>query len=191
MAILGRIVGWASSQVTNDTHNNSVYVGTINDLCMNDIIDYLVLAPVALLGLDEAWNLNWSNRRKLHGVGAYRRIGQPWTMTSYLEVFGIIMRKALCRKWPVCVSDAWWQWRALTYNNHPFIFCGVGERYVYKFVCDPEALFNMAYGSNSCSDGQSSPISNCRNSSLTTSMVGHNGTSISDRNIPTYYNNYQ
>ena len=21
-----------------------------------------------------------------------------------------------------------------------------GERYVYKFVCDPEALFNMAYG---------------------------------------------
>ncbi|XP_017773801.1 PREDICTED: ETS translocation variant 1-like, partial [Nicrophorus vespilloides] len=22
-----------------------------------------------------------------------------------------------------------------------------GERYVYKFVCDPEALFNMAYGS--------------------------------------------
>ncbi|XP_059610582.1 ets DNA-binding protein pokkuri [Phlebotomus argentipes] len=23
-----------------------------------------------------------------------------------------------------------------------------GERYVYKFVCDPEALFNMAYGSN-------------------------------------------
>ncbi|XP_050499898.1 protein c-ets-2-B-like isoform X2 [Diabrotica virgifera virgifera] len=24
-----------------------------------------------------------------------------------------------------------------------------GERYVYKFVCDPEALFSMAYGSNS------------------------------------------
>lgn len=24
-----------------------------------------------------------------------------------------------------------------------------GERYVYKFVCDPEALFNMAYGSSS------------------------------------------
>ncbi|XP_052864574.1 ETV5-related protein Ets96B-like [Anopheles cruzii] len=34
-----------------------------------------------------------------------------------------------------------------------------GERYVYKFVCDPEALFNMAYGtagsqgSQSCPDG--------------------------------------
>lgn len=25
----------------------------------------------------------------------------------------------------------------------------LGERYVYKFVCDPEALFNMAYGNNS------------------------------------------
>lgn len=22
----------------------------------------------------------------------------------------------------------------------------LGERYVYKFVCDPDALFNMAYG---------------------------------------------
>ncbi|XP_075223402.1 uncharacterized protein LOC142325476 [Lycorma delicatula] len=28
-----------------------------------------------------------------------------------------------------------------------------GERYVYKFVCDPEALFNMAYGSNSNGNG--------------------------------------
>lgn len=26
-----------------------------------------------------------------------------------------------------------------------------GERYVYKFVCDPEALFNMAYGSGASS----------------------------------------
>lgn len=25
----------------------------------------------------------------------------------------------------------------------------LGERYVYKFVCDPEALFNMAYGAHS------------------------------------------
>ena len=24
----------------------------------------------------------------------------------------------------------------------------LGERYVYKFVCDPEALFNMAYGNH-------------------------------------------
>ncbi|CAG9829840.1 unnamed protein product [Diabrotica balteata] len=27
--------------------------------------------------------------------------------------------------------------------------CEISERYVYKFVCDPEALFSMAYGSNS------------------------------------------
>lgn len=26
-----------------------------------------------------------------------------------------------------------------------------GERYVYKFVCDPEALFNMAYGTGASS----------------------------------------
>ncbi|XP_062553239.1 ETV5-related protein Ets96B-like isoform X2 [Armigeres subalbatus] len=28
-----------------------------------------------------------------------------------------------------------------------------GERYVYKFVCDPEALFNMAYGTTSSASG--------------------------------------
>ncbi|XP_050077258.1 ETV5-related protein Ets96B [Anopheles maculipalpis] len=30
-----------------------------------------------------------------------------------------------------------------------------GERYVYKFVCDPEALFNMAYGTSSAQTSQS------------------------------------
>lgn len=64
-----------------------------------------------------------------------------------------------------------------------------GERYVYKFVCDPEALFNMAYGSNSCSEGQSSPIPNCRNSSLSATLG--NAETLSDRNISNYYNNYQ
>ncbi|GAB0094875.1 ETV5-related protein Ets96B [Sergentomyia squamirostris] len=34
-----------------------------------------------------------------------------------------------------------------------------GERYVYKFVCDPEALFNMAYGSNA-GGGNVDPTSN-------------------------------
>lgn len=29
----------------------------------------------------------------------------------------------------------------------------LGERYVYKFVCDPEALFNMAYGSSGSGSG--------------------------------------
>lgn len=29
----------------------------------------------------------------------------------------------------------------------------IGERYVYKFVCDPEALFNMAYGGNGSTSG--------------------------------------
>uniref|UniRef100_A0A182RGF2 ETS domain-containing protein n=1 Tax=Anopheles funestus TaxID=62324 RepID=A0A182RGF2_ANOFN len=30
-----------------------------------------------------------------------------------------------------------------------------GERYVYKFVCDPEALFNMAYGTSGAQTNQS------------------------------------
>lgn len=58
-----------------------------------------------------------------------------------------------------------------------------GERYVYKFVCDPEALFNMAYGTNSSSSdigpNAATAVSpmitsiNCRNSAST---IGNNGT---------------
>lgn len=40
-----------------------------------------------------------------------------------------------------------------------------GERYVYKFVCDPEALFNMAYGNN-CGDAVNSIPTSCRSSSI-------------------------
>lgn len=29
-----------------------------------------------------------------------------------------------------------------------------GERYVYKFVCSPEALFNMAYNATSPTDNR-------------------------------------
>lgn len=32
-----------------------------------------------------------------------------------------------------------------------------GERYVYKFVCEPEALFSMAYGHSSATATSSSP----------------------------------
>ena len=39
------------------------------------------------------------------------------------------------------------------YHARPF----AGERYVYKFVCDPDALFNMAaYGSAGSEGGSSS-----------------------------------
>lgn len=67
-----------------------------------------------------------------------------------------------------------------------------GERYVYKFVCDPEALFNMAYGgsSNVCVDGQLSPPVSCR-----TSIVGSSRSAspslITDRSLTQYYSNYQ
>lgn len=41
-----------------------------------------------------------------------------------------------------------------------------GERYVYKFVCDPEALFSMAYGSGSSSNHPSEIQSSVRNQSV-------------------------
>lgn len=50
-----------------------------------------------------------------------------------------------------------------------------GERYVYKFVCDPEALFSMTYGNcgaiNSCSDNEPLNIPK----SIDTTTTGCNG----------------
>jgi ets translocation variant 5 len=40
-----------------------------------------------------------------------------------------------------------------------------GERYVYKFVCDPEALFNMAYGTSNSTvqrEGQTASPTHCQ-----------------------------
>lgn len=34
------------------------------------------------------------------------------------------------------------------YTNNLFLPKVAGERYVYKFVCDPEALFSMAFPDN-------------------------------------------
>lgn len=49
-----------------------------------------------------------------------------------------------------------------------------GERYVYKFVCDPEALFNMAYGA-----GGSNASSDNNQSSIARSTSSKNNTTIS------------
>ena len=50
-----------------------------------------------------------------------------------------------------------------------------GERYVYKFVCDPEALFSMAYGGNDRKDIISSdPIKS--SSSCYTDVISVNAT---------------
>ncbi|KAJ8962151.1 hypothetical protein NQ318_018108, partial [Aromia moschata] len=46
-----------------------------------------------------------------------------------------------------------------------------GERYVYKFVCDPEALFNMAYGSHS--DNSVKPQLGNRPENLSTKTESH------------------
>lgn len=58
-------------------------------------------------------------------------------------------RCRIINNWPVCAGG-------------PVI---PGERYVYKFVCDPEALFNMAYGNNGNDPVNSIPTS-CRSSSI-------------------------
>lgn len=49
----------------------------------------------------------------------------------------------------------------------------IGERYVYKFVCDPEALFNMAYGSN-CIEYRNSIPASCRSFSVKNFMAPPN-----------------
>lgn len=69
-----------------------------------------------------------------------------------------------------------------------------GERYVYKFVCDPEALFNMAYGGGNsntvCVDAQLSPASSCR-TSIVASRSPASPALITDRSLTQYYSNYQ
>lgn len=47
----------------------------------------------------------------------------------------------------------------------------IGERYVYKFVCDPEALFNMAYGNHL--DGALRNQSSSRPENLSTKTESH------------------
>lgn len=88
------------------------------------------------------------------------------------------------------------------------VFSGLtGERYVYKFVCDPEALFNMAYGNsglaadvNAGHAGSSPPPSHsCRSSSLSSSpssgciSITPSTTTalLTDRHLSQYYSNYQ
>lgn len=110
-------------------------------------------------------------------------------MINYPEAYGITTKRELCRKWLVGNHRSKIHSVSLTQNLSGFLF--LGERYVYKFVCDPEALFNMAYGNSSCSDGHSSPISNCRNTSLTASLTGTGTTAVTERNVQNYYSNYQ
>ncbi|KAJ6637880.1 ETV5-related protein Ets96B [Pseudolycoriella hygida] len=67
-----------------------------------------------------------------------------------------------------------------------------GERYVYKFVCDPEALFNMAYGSvATCAEGSTTPPNSCRNNS-STMATSHGNSTLNERQFShQYYTNYQ
>lgn len=52
-----------------------------------------------------------------------------------------------------------------------------GERYVYKFVCDPEALFNMAYGSAGSSGLPSEVQNGVRSQSISGKISSSNDVS--------------
>lgn len=135
-------------------------------------------------------------------------------MTNSPEVSDIITRKELCRKLQVCKYSSPIAKRTtnivklklkqaispltafviqhfLVLKNNSCQLHLLGERYVYKFVCDPEALFNMAYGSTTtCTEGSTSPPNSCRNNASVATTTNGNST-LNDRQFSQYYTNYQ
>ncbi|KAF3421740.1 hypothetical protein E2986_01767 [Frieseomelitta varia] len=78
--------------------------------------------------------------------------------------FKLIEPEEVARRWGVQKNRPAMNYdklsRSLRYYYEKGIMQKVaGERYVYKFVCDPEALFNMAYGSAG-SSGLASEVQN-------------------------------
>lgn len=59
-----------------------------------------------------------------------------------------------------------------------------GERYVYKFVCDPEALFNMAYGNGASSIPGESSSNIVRNHSVVSKTLSHSN-DLNEPNVTT------
>jgi len=64
---------------------------------------------------------------------------------NFLEKFQVARRWGLMKNRPAMNYDK--LSRSLRYYYEKGIMQKVaGERYVYKFVCEPEALFTLAYG---------------------------------------------
>ncbi|XP_053977949.1 ETS translocation variant 1-like [Hylaeus volcanicus] len=87
--------------------------------------------------------------------------------------FKLIEPEEVARRWGVQKNRPAMNYdklsRSLRYYYEKGIMQKVaGERYVYKFVCDPEALFNMAYGTG----GSSSLPGQVRNGVRSQSMSG-------------------
>ncbi|XP_012345056.1 ETS-like protein pointed [Apis florea] len=79
--------------------------------------------------------------------------------------FKLIEPEEVARRWGVQKNRPAMNYdklsRSLRYYYEKGIMQKVaGERYVYKFVCDPEALFNMAYGSAGSSGLPGSEVQN-------------------------------
>ncbi|RZF42533.1 hypothetical protein LSTR_LSTR004452 [Laodelphax striatellus] len=67
-----------------------------------------------------------------------------------------------------------------------------GERYVYKFVCDPDALFNMAYGANNNSSSKNADdlASNGKNSYADMLAMYSGSTCFKSPTRINYHHNY-
>ncbi|XP_034948779.1 ETS translocation variant 1-like [Chelonus insularis] len=86
------------------------------------------------------------------------------TWTGRGMEFKLIEPEEVARRWGVQKNRPAMNYdklsRSLRYYYEKGIMQKVaGERYVYKFVCDPEALFNMAYGVGSSNISTESPSS--------------------------------
>lgn len=72
--------------------------------------------------------------------------------------------------WPLMPKNVFYV-KITNFWHYLYLVIILGERYVYKFVCDPEALFNMAYGNN-C-DNHNKPQLGNRPEDLSTKTEHH------------------
>ncbi|XP_076296012.1 ets96B [Lasioglossum baleicum] len=96
--------------------------------------------------------------------------------------FKLIEPEEVARRWGVQKNRPAMNYdklsRSLRYYYEKGIMQKVaGERYVYKFVCDPEALFNMAYGAGGSSSLPSEVQNSVRSQSISSKISSNNDVS--------------
>ncbi|XP_076759548.1 ets96B isoform X2 [Xylocopa sonorina] len=106
--------------------------------------------------------------------------------------FKLIEPEEVARRWGVQKNRPAMNYdklsRSLRYYYEKGIMQKVaGERYVYKFVCDPEALFNMAYGSGSSANLPSEVQSGIRSQSISGKISSSNDVSDLGKHPTTGY----
>ncbi|CAK9824696.1 ETS translocation variant 5 [Anthophora retusa] len=106
--------------------------------------------------------------------------------------FKLIEPEEVARRWGVQKNRPAMNYdklsRSLRYYYEKGIMQKVaGERYVYKFVCDPEALFNMAYGSGGTSSLPSEVQNGVRSQSISGKISSSNDVSDLGKHPSTGY----